>query len=307
MASLKELRARINSVKSTKKITSAMKMVAAAKMHRAERRSRQAQPFARAMQDILVRLRQSLGDRPGLPTLLAGTGKQDVHLIVPMSSDRGLAGGFNSNINRTLRGLVQRLQQEGKTVKIFPVGFKTYVYCRGEFPDLIVGPEHTDHRLGEVTFESADQVASYIQSLLADQKFDVCTVLYNQFKNVMVQVPTELRLVPLSMPENQVEETEVTQTGKKHQGSVESQADYLFEPEAEGVLRRLLPANLRVQIFAAMLETNAGEQGARMTAMDSATRNAGKAIDKLSLYYNRTRQANITNELTEVISGANAA
>lgn len=307
MASLKELRARINSVKSTKKITSAMKMVAAAKMHRAERRSRQAQPFAAAMQRILVSLKQSLGDRPGLPSLLAGTGKQDVHLLIPMSSDRGLAGGFNSNINRTLRVQVKRLQSEGKTVKIFPVGFKTYVYCRGEFPELIVGPEHTDHRLGEVTLKTADQVASYIQSLLADQKIDVCTVIYNQFRNVMVQIPTELQLVPLAMAETQADKADSVQMKNQASSKNEQQADYLFEPEAEDVLRRLLPENLRVQIFAAMLETNAGEQGARMTAMDSATRNAGKAIDKLSLYYNRTRQANITNELTEVISGANAA
>lgn len=299
MASLKELRARINSVKSTKKITSAMKMVAAAKMHRAERRSRQAQPFAMAMQRILVSLKQSLDGRPGLPTLLTGTGKDNIHLLVPMSSDRGLAGGFNSNINRTLRNAVKRLQQQGKTVKIFPVGLKTYVFCRSEFPELIIGPKHADYRLGNVEYQSADQVAAYIDSLLGEQQFDVCTIIYNKFKNVMVQTPTELQLIPLALSLSDAEQNNGSEA--------QDQADYLFEPEAEEVLQRLLPENLRVQIFAAMLETNAGEQGARMTAMDSATRNAGKAIDKLSLYYNRTRQANITNELTEVISGANAA
>lgn len=301
MASLKELRARINSVKSTKKITSAMKMVAAAKMNRAERRSRQAQPFAKAMQRILVSLKESLGDRPGLPALLAGTGKQDIHLIIPLSSDRGLAGGFNGNINRATCQLVNNLIKKGKTVKILPVGLKTHVYFRSEFPDLVVGSKDTDYRLGNVTFESAEQIARYIESELGDQKIDICTVVYNQFKNVMLQIPTELQLVPLN-----VAVSEETVQVQEHKAPSE-QTDYSFEPEAEEVLRRLLPQNLRVQIFAAMLETNAGEQGARMTAMDSATRNAGKAIDKLSLHYNRTRQANITNELTEVISGANAA
>ncbi|MDI2090986.1 F0F1 ATP synthase subunit gamma [Commensalibacter oyaizuii] len=305
MASLKELRARINSVKSTKKITSAMKMVAAAKMHRAEKRSRQAQPFATAMQRILVNLKESLGDRPGLPPLMAGTGKQDVHLIIPMSSDRGLAGGFNGNINRTTRSLIERLLKEGKKVKVCPIGFKAYVYFRGEYPDLVVGPEGGTHRLGNVSFETAEQMASYIETLLEDQQFDVCTVVYNQFKNVMLQVPTELQLVPLNIAVSS-KKTE-TLDDKLAVQKEEVKADYIFEPEGEELLRRLLPQNLRVQLFAAMLETNAGEQGARMTAMDSATRNAGKAIDKLSLHYNRTRQANITNELSEVISGANAA
>ncbi len=306
MASLKELRARINSVKSTKKITSAMKMVAAAKMHRAERRSRQAQPFATAMQRILVSLKQSLEDRSGLPTLLAGTGKDNIHLIISMSSDRGLAGGFNSNINRTLRNKVKCLQQQGKQVKIFPVGLKTYIYCRGEFPDLIVGPKHADYRLGSVEYQSAEQVAAYVQTLLDEHQFDVCTILYNKFKNVMVQTPTYLQLIPLELAVADGAEQNISNK-QDIAFQITSQVDYMFEPEAEEVLHRLLPENLKIQIFAAMLETNAGEQGARMTAMDSATRNAGKAIDKLSLYYNRTRQANITNELTEVISGANAA
>ncbi|CAI3922945.1 FoF1-type ATP synthase [Commensalibacter communis] len=305
MASLKELRARINSVKSTKKITSAMKMVAAAKMNRAERRSREAKPFATTMQRILVNLKESLGDRPGLPKLLAGTGKQDIHLIIPMSSDRGLAGGFNGNINRATRGIVEKLLKEGKNVKICPIGFKSYVYFRGEYPNLVVGPEGGDHRLGNVTFDTADQIASYIEKLLQDEQCDVCTVVYNQFKNVMLQVPTELPLIPLNIAATEKREETLDEKLAVH--TEQLQAEYLFEPEPEEVLHRLLPQNLRVQLFSAMLETNAGEQGARMTAMDSATRNAGKAIDKLSLHYNRTRQANITNELTEVISGANAA
>ncbi|CAK7192306.1 ATP synthase gamma chain [Commensalibacter sp. Nvir] len=306
MASLKELRARINSVKSTKKITSAMKMVAAAKMHRAERRSRQAQPYAQAMLKILVNLKKSLGERPGLPELLVGNGKQDTHLIIPVSSDRGLAGGFNGNINRATRVLVERLLQQGKKVKICPIGFKSYVYFRGEFPELVTGPKGSDHRLGNVTFETAEQIALYIEALLRDQGFDECTVIYNRFKNVMLQVPTELKLIPLQL---EVEENKVETLDEKLAVNKPppSEAQYSFEPDGEEVMRRLLPQNLRVQLFAAMLETNAGEQGARMAAMDSATRNAAKAIDKLSLYYNRTRQANITNELTEVISGANAA
>ncbi|MDI2113133.1 F0F1 ATP synthase subunit gamma [Commensalibacter nepenthis] len=305
MASLKELRARINSVKSTKKITSAMKMVAAAKMNRAEKRSREAKPFATTMQRILVNLKESLGDRPGLPKLLAGTGKQDIHLIIPMSSDRGLAGGFNGNINRATRDLVEKLLKQGKKVKICPVGFKSYIYFRGEYKDLVVGPEGGDHRLGNVTFETANQIASFIEKMLHEEQCDVCTVVYNQFKNVMLQVPTELSLIPLNIAATEKKEETLDEKLAVH--TEQLQAEYLFEPEPEEVLHRLLPQNLRVQLFSAMLETNAGEQGARMTAMDSATRNAGKAIDKLSLHYNRTRQANITNELAEVISGANAA
>ncbi|GBQ27575.1 F0F1 ATP synthase subunit gamma [Gluconacetobacter azotocaptans] len=293
MASLKELRARIGSVKSTKKITSAMKMVAAAKLRRAQTRAEAARPYATAMRRMLSELGRSTKGQSGQPVLLTGTGNDKVHLLVPMTSDRGLAGAFNANINRVTRNLIRRLQAEGKTVRLLPVGRKGHDYLTREFADLIV-----DHIHGsggkEIPFSAAAELGEAITSRLEKGEFDVCTVIYNRFNNVMSQTPTELQLIPLAMPEND---------------DVAAAPDapvYEFEPGEEELLSRLLPRNLQVQLYATMLESAAGEQGARMTAMDSATRNAGKAIDRLTLTYNRTRQTNITNELIEIISGAQA-
>lgn len=292
MASLKELRARIGSVKSTRKITSAMKMVAAAKLRRAETRAAAARPYADAMRRMLAEVARSVAGEGGQPALLTGTGQDKVHLLVPMSSDRGLAGAFNSNINRTTRNLVLKLQAEGKTVKLLPVGRKTHDFLEREFSDLIIGHRHLAAGK-EIPFSAASELGEQISSLLDKGEFDVCTLVYNQFRNVMTQTPTEMQLIPLALPENDnAEQADV--------------ASYEFEPDEATLLSSLLPRNLQVQLYATMLETAAGENGARMTAMDNATRNAGKAIDRLTLTYNRTRQTNITNELIEIISGAQA-
>jgi F-type H+-transporting ATPase subunit gamma len=292
MASLKDLRARIGSVKSTRKITSAMKMVAAAKLRRAQGRAEAARPYAAAMRRMLAELGASVRGEDGLPKLLAGTGGDKVHLLIPMTSDRGLAGAFNANINRTTRDLIRRLQAEGKTIRLLPVGRKGYDYLMREFSDLIV-----DHIHGsggkEVPFSAAAELGERLTAMLEKGEYDVCTVIYNRFGNVMSQTPTEMQLIPLAIPANDTAE------------SAEAPA-YEFEPGEGELLSSLLPRNLQVQLYATMLESAAGEQGARMTAMDNATRNAGKAIDRLTLTYNRTRQTNITNELIEIISGAQA-
>jgi len=292
MASLKELRARIGSVKSTRKITSAMKMVAAAKLRRAEARAAAARPYADAMRRMLAEVGRSVAGQGGQPALLTGTGQDRVHLLIPMSSDRGLAGAFNSNINRTTRNLVLKIQAEGKTVKILPVGRKTYEFLSRDFSDLIIDHRHLAAGK-EIPFSAATELGEQITALLEKGEFDVCTLVYNRFRNVMTQTPTEMQLVPLALPENDNADA----------GDV---AAYEFEPDEGTLLTSLLPRNLQVQIYATMLETAAGENGARMTAMDNATRNAGKAIDGLTLKYNRTRQTNITNELIEIISGAQA-
>jgi F-type H+-transporting ATPase subunit gamma len=291
MPSLKELRGRITSVKSTRKITSAMKMVAASKLRRAQAHAEAARPYAEAMQRMLAALARNVAGREGAPPLLAGTGKDQVHLVVPITSDRGLAGGFNANINRAARNLVRRLEADGKTVKLLPVGRKGGDFLvrefRSQLVDRVAGSAGKD-----VSFSAAHELGERISAMLAKGEFDVCTLLYNRFNNVMSQTPTELQLVPLSLPSNDNEKGDP------------SGATYEFEPDEETILARLLPRNLSIQIYRAMLESAAGEQGARMTAMDSATRNAGKAIDRLTLNYNRTRQANITRELIEIISGA---
>ncbi|WP_428376419.1 F0F1 ATP synthase subunit gamma [Lichenicoccus sp.] len=298
MASLKELRGRITSVKSTRKITSAMKMVAASKLRRAQARAEAARPYAEAMQRMLAALARNVIGREGAPPLLAGTGQDQVHLLVPVTSDRGLAGGFNANLGRATRNLARRLEGEGKTVKILPVGRKGADYLAREFSgqviDRVPGSGGKD-----VAFSAAHALGERIAGMLAKGEFDVCTLLYNRFNNVMSQTPTELQLIPLSLPSNDNERGD--DLGENRGG-----ATYEFEPDEETILARLLPRNLQVQIYWAMLESAAGEQGARMTAMDSATRNAGKAIDRLTLTYNRTRQANITRELIEIISGADA-
>ena len=293
MPSLKELRARITSVKSTRKITSAMKMVAAAKLRRAQSHAEAARPYAEAMQRMLAELARNSAGREGAPKMLVGTGKNQVHLIISVTSDRGLAGGFNSNIGRATRRLVQRLEGEGKTVKLLPVGRKGADYLSREHRDRII--DRVAGSAGkDVPFTAAEELGARVTSMLEKGEFDVLTVVFNRFNNVMSQTPTEIQLIPLALPSNDNE------IGDK------DGATYEFEPDEETILARLLPRNLQIQIYRAMLESAAGEQGARMTAMDSATRNAGKAIDRLTQNYNRTRQANITRELIEIISGAEA-
>ena len=293
MPSLKSLRVRINSVKSTQKITSAMKMVAASKLRRAQSQAEAARPYAERMERMLAALARNVAGSPTAPRLLVGTGRDQVHLLVPVTADRGLAGAFNSNIGRATRSLARRLLSEGKTVRILAVGRKGRDYLRRELADTISGDVSYAGRK-RIEFTDAEQLAVRIVEMLNAGEFDVCTLIYNRFVSVMSQVPTETRLIPASVPDLQEEPA---------QGA---QAIYEFEPDEESLLARLLPANLAVQIYRALLESAAGEHGARMTAMDSATRNAGDMIGRLTLNYNRTRQANITKELIEIISGAEA-
>lgn len=295
MPSLKELRGRITGVKSTRKITNAMKMVAASKLRRAQSQAEAARPYAEAMGRMMAELAAASrgSDASSLPKLLGGTGKDQVHLVVILTSDRGLAGGFNANIVRSARQLIRTLQDEGRTVRLLPVGRKGADILAKEYPDLVVervaGTEGRD-----VGFDKAEYVGKKIVSMLEAGEIDRCTLIYNRFVNAMSQIAIQLPLVPLSVAENDNVNTSA------------DAAQYEFEPDEATLLANLLPRNLQVQIFSALLESAAGEQGARMTAMDNASRNASKAIDRLSQKYNRTRQANITNELIEIISGAEA-
>jgi F-type H+-transporting ATPase subunit gamma len=293
MASLKDLRGRINSVKSTRKITSAMKMVAASKLRRAQAAAEAARPYAERMSAMLSRLAANVAGMPGAPRLLVGTGRDQVHLVIAMTADRGLAGAFNSGVSRQARTLVRRLLAEGKTVKILAVGRKGRDYLRREFAANIAG----DLALGgrkTIEFAAARDVADRVFAMFEAGEFDVATVVYNRFQSVIAQIPTEMQIIPLPMP---------AQAAEEGQGA---KAVYEFEPDEETILLRLLPQNLAIQLYRAMLESNAGFYGAQMTSMDNATRNAGDMIQRLTQNYNRTRQANITRELIEIISGAEA-
>ena len=293
MASLKALRGRINSVKSTRKITSAMKMVAASKLKRAQTQAEAARPYAERMQRMLAALAQSAQGSPTAPRMLVGTGKDQVHLLVVVTADRGLAGAFNTNVGRAARSAIQRLEGEGKTVKVITVGRKGRDYLKREYASRLVG-EYSFAGKKRVEFADVNEVAARVTAMLEAGEFDVCTVIYNRFVSVISQVPTESRMIPLSLDSAEAAPAE------------KNQAQYEFEPDEETILAALLPRNMAIQLFRALIESGAGEQGARMAAMDNATRNAGEMINKLTLNYNRTRQANITRELIEIISGAEA-
>ena len=293
MPSLKSLRNRINSVKSTRKITQAMKMVAAAKLRRAQSRAEAARPYAERMERMLASLGAAVAGQPDAPKLLVGTGGDAVHLLVVVSGDRGLAGPFNTNIGRFARNRIRELEGQGKTVKILALGRKGAAFLRREFGSRIAG-EISFAGKKSIGFEDAAEVARQITAMLDRGEFDVCTLLYNRFKSVITQTPSEQKLIPAAVPEAD----EDTLAGP--------QPLYAYEPAEEEILAALLPQNLAVQIYRALLETNAGFYGSQMTAMDNATRNAGEMINKLTLNYNRTRQANITKELIEIISGAEA-
>ncbi len=294
MASLKALRARINSVKSTRKITSAMKMVAASKLKRAQTQAEAARPYAERMQRMLATLARSAAGSPSAPQMLVGTGKDQVHLLVVVTADRGLAGAFNTNVGRAARAAIQRLEGQGKTVRVITVGRKGRDYLRREYASRLVG-EFSFAGKKRVEFSDVNEVAARVTAMLAAGEFDVCTIVYNRFQSVISQIPTEMQLVPLAIPEA---DAAPAATGP--------QAQYEFEPDEEAILAALLPRNMAIQLFRALIESAAGEQGARMSAMDNATRNAGEMINRLTLNYNRTRQANITRELIEIISGAEA-
>jgi F-type H+-transporting ATPase subunit gamma len=291
MPSLKALRMRINSVKSTQKITSAMKMVAASKLRRAQQQAEMARPYALRMQRMLNTLAASVADQPNAPMMLAGTGKDQVHLLIAVTADRGLAGAFNSSIGRAARTKARALEAQGKTVKILAVGRKGRDYLRRELASRITGDiSYAGKR--RIEYTDASELAERITSMLLAGEFDVATLIYNRFQSVISQVVTEQQLIPAPPADTA--------------GTDGSAALPEFEPDEETILTRLLPQALAVQIYTALLESAAGEHGARMTAMDNATRNAGDMIKRLTLNYNRARQANITRELIEIISGAEA-
>jgi F-type H+-transporting ATPase subunit gamma len=292
MPSLKALRTRINSVKSTQKITSAMKMVAASKLRRAQQQAEAARPYAERMERMMRALAASVAGSPTAPPLLVGTGKDQTYLLIAVTADRGLAGGFNSAIGRATRNLARRLESQGKTVKILSVGRKGRDYLRRELATRMLDPISFAGKR-RVEFVDAAEIGERVTGMLMAGEIDVATLVYNRFQSVISQIVTEQQLIPAPPPP----EAEQTDTGG---------AMYDFEPDEETILSKLLPQVLAIQIYRALLESAAGEHGARMTAMDNATRNAGDMIKRLTLNYNRARQANITRELIEIISGAEA-
>ena len=289
MATLKSLRLRINSVKSTRKITQAMKMVPAAKLRRAQTQAEAARPYAERMERMLASLGASVAGSPDAPKLLVGTGADKVHLLVVVTAERGLCGGFNTNVGRFTRTTVRALEAEGKTVKIITVGRKGATYLKRELASRFVG-EYSFANKKRIGFEDAAEVTAKVSEMLEAGEFDVCTLIYNRFRNVISQTPVGQRLIPAPLPE----------------AAAEGGMQYEFEPTEEEILARILPQNLAIQLYRALLDNQAGFYGSQMTAMDNATRNAGEMINKLTLNYNRTRQANITRELIEIISGAEA-
>ncbi|MFU0505054.1 F0F1 ATP synthase subunit gamma [Pseudaminobacter sp. NGMCC 1.201702] len=293
MASLKDLRNRIASVKATQKITKAMQMVAAAKLRRAQEAAEAARPYSQRMSAVLANIAQAVGSGSDVPALMTGTEKDDTHLLIVCTAERGLCGGFNSQIARFARDHIRRLQANGKTVKIICVGKKGFDILRREFAALII--ERVDLREAkQLGFVHADAIAKKVISLFNEGAFDVCTLFYSEFKSVISQVPTAQQIIPAA-PAAAGSDAQTT-----------GGAIYEYEPEPGEILSDLIPRNISVQIFRALLENAAGEMGAKMSAMDNATRNAGDMINRLTITYNRQRQAQITKELIEIISGAEA-
>ena len=289
MPSLKDLKNRIASVTSTRKITKAMQMVAAAKLRRAQDAAESARPYADRMSAVMSNLVSGVGDSESAPRLLAGSGRSNIHLLILASSERRLCGGFNSSIVRLARSHIADLQNSGKTVKIITVGKKGREQIKRDFADLIIN--HVDlSEVKRISYGNAKSIADDILVRFSVEEFDICTIFYNEFKSVISQVPTALQLIPAVLKET---------------ANIDD-AFYEYEPDETEILAELLPRAMSTQIFTALLENGASEQGARMSAMDSATRNAGDMIDKLTIEYNRSRQAVITNELIEIISGAEA-
>ena len=288
MASLDDLKKRIVSVKSTQKITKAMKMVAAAKLKRAQDSAEKGRPYSDKMNNIILNLSSSISDKENAPKLLVGTGEEKVHLCVILTSDRGLCGGFNSNIIKKAKSYFEKILTEGKTLKIITVGTKGYDQLKRNFSDKII-EKISFKESKNANYFDANKVGKLIIDLFLKNEFDVCTIFYNKFKNVITQIPQEQQIIPLKSSEKE---------------DMSNDDNYEFEPEEDEILSNLLPKNISTQIFKAMLENSASEQGSRMSAMDNATRNAGEMVDKLTIEYNRSRQAAITKELIEIISGA---
>jgi F-type H+-transporting ATPase subunit gamma len=295
MPSLKDLKVRIKSVKSTQKITKAMKMVAASKLRRARDAAEASRPYAAAMESMVARLARGYAGRADAPKLLAGTGHDKSHLIIVATADRGLCGAFNSSITRAARKHIRDLEASGKTVRIYYVGRKGRDLLGSDYKKYIGGGK-TDIAKKTVAFETAEAIAREVSEVIERENIDVVTIIYNHFKSAIQQVVTFQQLMPLSVTSHQS-----PATGEKNTGD-----SYEYEPEEGAILADLLPRNFAMQIFKSLLESAASEQGARMSAMENATKNAGEMIKKLTLRYNRTRQANITRELIEIISGAEA-
>ena len=288
MASLDDLKKRITSVKSTQKITKAMKMVAAAKLKRAQDSAEKGRPYSEKMNNIILNLSSGISDKETAPKLLSGSGKEQVHLCVVMTSDRGLCGGFNANIIKKAKSYFTKLNKEGKELKIITVGSKGNDQLKRVYGNKIIDNISFKNSKNANYFD-AEKVGKIIIEKFQKEEFDICTIFYNQFKNVITQIPQAQQIIPLN-------------TKSDDQNS--SEDNYEFEPDEDEILSNLLPKNISTQIFKAMLENSASEQGARMSAMDNATRNAGEMVDKLTIEYNRSRQAAITKELIEIISGA---
>ena len=287
MASLDDLKKRIASVKSTQKITKAMKMVAAAKLRRAQESAERGRPYSEKMNNIILNLSNGISDKENAPKLLSGTGEEKVHLCVIMTSDRGLCGGFNSNIIKKAKSYFSKILNEGKQLKIITVGSKGNDQLKRVYGDKII--ENISFKESKnANYFDADKVGKIIIQKFEAGEFDICTIFYNQFKNVITQLPQAQQIIPLNNEEDENNSDE----------------SYEFEPDEDEILSNLLPKNISTQIFKAMLENSASEQGSRMSAMDNATRNAGEMVDKLTIEYNRSRQAAITKELIEIISGA---
>ena len=295
MPSLKDIKMQINSVGSTKKITSAMKMVAASKLRRSQEKAEAARPYSSRLEEMLASLASSAASGEGIIKLLTGTGNDQNYIVIPVSADRGLCGGFNSSINRETFKLVKSLENEGKNVQLIPVGKKSRDFFNRLMQDKII-ESFSDLNVSITGYESALQVSNKLQQLYFDGKFDKCILVFNKFKSAISQEVTQQQLIPLDISSSLKE--------KKSDDNTEAKAIYDYEPDEETILKDLLPKNVSIQIFKVLLESDAGEQGARMAAMDNATRNAGEMIDSLTLKYNRTRQAFITKELIEIISGA---
>ena len=288
MASLDDLKKRIASVKSTQKITKAMKMVAAAKLRRAQESAEKGRPYSEKMNNVILNLSSGISDKENAPKLLSGSGNDKVHLCVVMTSDRGLCGGFNSNIIKKAKSYFAKLVEDGKDLKIITVGSKGNDQLKRAYGDKIIANiSFKDSK--HANYFDADKVGKMVIEKFGAEEFDVCTIFYNQFKNVITQIPQAQQIIPLNV-ENSEED--------------KSEDSYEFEPDEDEILSNLLPKNISTQIFKAMLENSASEQGSRMSAMDNATRNAGEMVDKLTIEYNRSRQAAITKELIEIISGA---
>ena len=288
MPSLDDLRKRIVSVKSTQKITKAMKMVAAAKLRKAQESAERGRPYSEKMKNIILNLTESISDPQNAPKLLVGTGKDQIHLCVVMTSDRGLCGGFNSNICRLAKKFFEKILKEGKSLKIIIVGSKGHDQLKREYGKYIIQKLSFKNKK-KISFNEANQVGKIILDLFDKNEFDKCILFFNNFKNVITQIPEAQQIIP----------TEMKNESKKNEDIF-----YEFEPDEDEILEDLLPKIISTQVFKAFLENSASEQGSRMTAMDSATRNAGDLVNKLTINYNRSRQAVITKELIEIISGA---